>query len=355
MRKQLRSKPQRGLAIALLSVLLVFQNCSNSGFQVDLDSSQSGAELSSNAPPAEDSTQIDVSNPSPTLPNPLPVPGSTVTTTTVTTTTSTTTTLRSPSTTTTTIVMTTTTTTTTTVPPAPIQLFSSIDMATVLTAFATKHPTKVKKRSHRIVTGSAQFSWIHNEFVLERYPLHVFNKWNEVIVTQHGDSVRPGVIHDWWWLQTSSVGIRGTYQKADQVFLTFDPMIEIASRIITPSSLDKVTTSFVNVKSGLGQVLTETNKPVPHSLSLEVIDTKGSIGKRWCLVIHIRDSNPQMPDEYWYFDLGPSEGVFNPEYGAIAYRHKNVLGDSGTGTWEFYGNPIVLDFHETHLPQFFQY
>lgn len=242
-----------------------------------------------------------------------------------------------------------------------ISCTNSIDLNKVFSAFASRFSTKAKKRSFREQKGPDAYSWVHNEFLTERFLLsfmgeYEYPKQDHLIVTQIGDTLRPGRIYDLWSITSNQIGINGTYQKADNVFLTFSPLLIISNRIVYGNDFNMTTNSTFDVLSHRTKTLTETGKTVPKSIESMMVDTKGHIGTRWALVIHGRDNNPQMPDESWFYDLGPSEGVFDPQYGAIGYRHTNVLQSPDISTWEMHGDIVDLNnFNETELGEFFYF
>ena len=224
-----------------------------------------------------------------------------------------------------------------------------IDMAQVISAFADRHPNQRKLRTYNSVVGSG--GYFSNQAVFDR---RVPGK-NEVIVTsQSYDGV---LIHDWYWLANDRVGIHGTFPIYENAsWLIWDQMILSSYRYMTPDMTGvKLNTGTYSSYTGANvnsPMLSDDHSPTQnHNIvaGIMAMSTGGSIGSRWYIGIK---TDPGMPGilEEWRYDLGPTPGVYDPEFGAIGYIQTNRPNDNGSGA-EYYGTLDAYDGHSS----FFNY
>lgn len=223
-----------------------------------------------------------------------------------------------------------------------------IDMAKVMTAFADRHPQQAKRKSSRIQKGPDVGSWVHNEYVVERRDGDAARAGEQIVRRWVGDAVRPGMIYDWLLIEETAVGLRGTYQiesndySKGNTFQTLTPMLRMAFRYFTSDMVGVVNSCTFESRGGQDMSDGPTQRTWEVVIyDMLMLDVGGDIGRRWVVDIAPPDHvlvPGAMPDEHNYFDLGPAEEVYDPEFGQIAYEHRNVLGDPGVGTIEFYGN-----------------
>ena len=78
-------------------------------------------------------------------------------------------------------------------------------------------------------------------------------------------------------------------------------------------------------------------------------------GQRWIIsssndqAIQVEGHNEGLPYEFWYYDLGPAEGVYDPELGYVGYKQVYVEPHAAVPTGQFaeeyWANIIPGSYH----------
>jgi hypothetical protein len=228
------------------------------------------------------------------------------------------------------------------------RLMPVIDMAQVLTAFADRHPGQAKACTKH--SDNSGLGWVHDGLIYETRPLGSLSSRNQIAITHMSDNWMAQqdhsyVITDWYYLDNNRVGIAGTYEKKIEGHLfenytTFGAyvgkfaqpdgkiMLKMADRYMTPDMVGLQITSdwrdWTGPKADQGGTPTICHNVV-ESIAERVVDAAGT--KRWMMCVASDAAFPNasghsagFPYELCYYDLGPAEGVYDPELGFVGYK-----------------------------------
>lgn len=253
-----------------------------------------------------------------------------------------------------------------------LALMPVIDMQQVLTAFADRHPNQAKQRSFR--DQHSGVDWVHNAIVYERRTVPTANFgqpgiWNQLTVAQVGDADHaPYTINDWYYMDDNFVGFHGTLPDDPSQWTIWSPQIHVAARFVTPDMDGWFFDGSYDNASGITPTPTAGWCPFPdvahagnqgcfkNVIHFTLIDTQGAIGSRWVITSGGDPSQTgDMPLETWTYDLGPSAGVYDPEFSAIGYQQRRMFQDYNSWTTERYGTVIDYTTAPTCRDHFFCY
>lgn len=250
------------------------------------------------------------------------------------------------------------------------KLMPVIDMNQVLTAFADRHSGQAKQRSYR--DQHSGVDWFHNALIVDHrsVPTAQFGRpgiWNQMAVTQIGDSDHPAyTISDWYYLNDDFVGFHGTFPDDPNSWLIWSPLVNVADHYVTPDMDGWYFAGAYDAASGIQAIPGPGDcefSDIAHSagqgcfknvIHFSTMNTQGSIGTRWVITSGADSSqNGDMPLETWTYDLGPSAGIYDPEFGAIGYQQQRPFHDSNSWTVERYGTVIDYTSRPTCYDHYF--
>lgn len=232
-----------------------------------------------------------------------------------------------------------------------------IDMGQVIAAFADRHPHQSKAASYKAHTGGA--SDMPADSTTER-------RWESEIfdITQYGNGA--WTVYSPQLIRSDIVGFNGTFVipwNKDNPPTYWDLNPE-APRYLSVSDTNKqVLVSSVQTYWDVGYPTT-TNKILAGTGPLAVRikefgykDFRGDIGKRW-YVTQTTDLGVDTgyTGEWISYDLGPSVGIYDPEYGTLEYGQYNLPGlNPADYTYTDFGTITNVDPDENTFTQYFSY
>jgi hypothetical protein len=221
-----------------------------------------------------------------------------------------------------------------------------IDMGTVVSAFADKHPHESKVVSLRKNTGAAAL--MTTDRITERRSGDLI-----VQITQYSNNA--WTIYSPVQITANMVGYSGTFVKPDSTENppTYWDMNPIANRYMTVNDTGRqaLANNTTYIQAGYPSSMVKTavgSGPLATKIKeFGVKDFGGTIGTRW-YVSQITDLSvlPTYTAEWVAFDLGPAQGVYDPEYGVLEYGHTNIPGlNPADYTYVHFG---AVDKYEPH-------
>jgi len=222
--------------------------------------------------------------------------------------------------------------------PTTGQIAPSIDFWEVVTAFAYRHPQEVKKLTF---SNAAVFPGDHTERMaqgrlIDRYGVDSLRFIDDVIEPFNGGVAYAGTVQilpwgsTYWW--TTPYQLSARYLKISDAGTGY---------------LTSIITNLQNIESGVivpsdGSV----NNIHEYVDGFGVMDFGGSIGSRWYVqfsqqpiaINGVYPAGDSTVNEFSIFDLGPADGVYDPEFGHIGYEQGNT-GTPG-GNTQFWGSVV---------------
>jgi hypothetical protein len=226
-----------------------------------------------------------------------------------------------------------------------------IDMGEVVAAFPDKHPHQAKERTEFVNTAGVS-SFI-DKYRLER------RSGGDVIGIYYSEGGSGGWIYDQLSITADRVGYTGTFPIfASSTVGRWDPMIPLSDRFITPGDTGKQFVgdwdTYTSPSSSDSFTFIGRSHGINSISSFGVKDFGGNIGKRWYVTFVGNLADLASTQEYNTFDLGPTEGVYDPEYSQLAYeqRHRPWVSDPNSYAYEYFGQLVELDPHGSFFNYF---
>lgn len=254
-----------------------------------------------------------------------------------------------------------------------------LNMAQVVTAFADRHPGMCKERTSHVDTSG--LGWMKTGKLFESRPMNT--PWNnEMAVTFMSEDWRnppasgaPAFcITDRLYLSSSRIGIAGDYDikllSSGPPTLSFRAFGGRGGNLgaspnnvlaLLPAWLSSAGVGTTIVSQWLDWMGQDGMQQGANSVCHNIIDFIGEretgVGCRWIISTssdmnfpNENGHNNGLPYEYWYYDLGPSEGVYDPEFGLIGYKQAYCnQGGSPNGQMaeEFYMRVVPGEYHRS--------
>jgi hypothetical protein len=241
-----------------------------------------------------------------------------------------------------------------------------IDMADVMAAFADRHRGQHKKRTYHF--DNSGLGWVHNAEIHDCRP-HNSPGMNQIVITQISDSggAIQAQIPVWFMMDGDRVGIAGDYEirnGTEYTYRTFtregkfvesNHMLALAPRRLTPDMVGVSTASTFN--TFWGKDATHDLGPGSAHSIIDFIGERdmGNGTRRWVIGLSSDQRYPDenghkegFPYETIFYDLGPREGVYDPEFSFIGYRHTYADGNGvpdGRVAEEFYADVADGMYH----------
>jgi hypothetical protein len=217
-----------------------------------------------------------------------------------------------------------------------------INMNGVISAFARRHPNESKQRVFYYT--SAKNPPAHDDLFTER-----------MVGSNMTNAFRDEASQIWVYNMLRDVGgivgfIGAFVMKKDATATWWESVNPLVGNSITKSDLGKSWSMQVKtyLQNGENGIKTFAGEGILASKIEEfgVKDFGGNIGKRWYVAVATDISvTPNLTKEWGYFDLGPSDGVYDPEYGMIEYKQTNYPDDPNAVTDEIFSMVVPIDLH----------
>lgn len=230
-----------------------------------------------------------------------------------------------------------------------------IDMATVVSAFADRHPNEGKKVTQWVNTGPSTAGF-KDDYRSER------RTGGSIIgIFQSYDG---NFIYDLIYLTADAVGFHGSFPiYPGSQFSIWDSFGPLSRRFLTLNSVgDVFVTNFSTYcgnTSSPATTLCGSNNPVGNKVeSFGMIDVGGNIGKRWSITLATDlSTQPGYTKEWVTLDLGPAPNVYDPEFSYLQYKqtHKQWAAnpdDPNDYTYENFGDVVPYEHHYTFFDYF---